>query len=98
MVRDGFHHTASGYIFIKVLIQRAFVRGDILYGDVFQVAVDCCIQNGNLLFYRDWAVAVLLQDFHNALALCQTRFGVGIQVGAKLGKALQLAVLGVNQF
>ena len=51
-----------------------------------------------LLFYRDWAVAVLLQDFHNALALCQTRFGVGIQVGAKLGKALQLAVLGVNQF
>ena len=42
-------------------------------------------------------IAVLLEDFNNALALCQTRLGISIQVGAKLGKALQLAVLGVNQ-
>lgn len=39
----------------------------------------------------------LLQDLYNSLTLGQAGFGVGVQVGAELGEALQLAVLAVQQ-
>ena len=43
------------------------------------------------------AGAVLLEHFHDALALCQTGLGVGVQIGTELCKGLQLTVLGVDQ-
>ena len=55
------------------------------------------VQDGNLLFDGDGAVAVLLEHLDDALALGQTRLGVGVQVGAELGEALQLTVLRVDQ-
>ena len=40
---------------------------------------------------------VLLEYLYNAFALGQGGLGIGIQIGAELGKALQLTVLAVNQ-
>jgi len=59
--------------------------------------VDGGVQDGDLLFHRHGCGAVLLEHLHDALALCQTRLGVGVQIRAELRKGLQLAVLGVDQ-
>ena len=39
----------------------------------------------------------LLENLHDALALSQTCLGVSIQIAAELSKALQLAILGIDQ-
>ena len=49
------------------------------------------------IFDGDGAVAVLLEHLDDALTLGQTGLGVGVQVRAELGKALQLTILRVNQ-
>ena len=45
------------------------------------------VQDGNLLFDGDGAVAVLLEHLDDALTLGQTGLGVGVQVRAELGEA-----------
>ena len=59
--------------------------------------MDGRIQDRHLLFHGHGSRAVLLEHFHNALALCQAGLGVRVQIGTELGKGLQLAVLGVDQ-
>ena len=49
------------------------------------------------LFHGHGRGAVLLEHLHDALALCQTRLGISVQIRAELRKGLQLAVLGVDQ-
>ena len=48
------------------------------------------VQDGNLLFDGDGAVAVLLEYFDDALTLGQTGLGVGVQVRAELGAPFTL--------
>ena len=50
-----------------------------------------------MFFHGHGGGAVLLEHFHDALALCQAGLGVGVQIGTELGERLQLAVLGVDQ-
>ena len=59
--------------------------------------MDRCIEDSDLLFNGNGAVAVLLQHLNDALALRQTRLGICVQIGAELGKALQLTILRVDQ-
>jgi len=59
--------------------------------------VDGRVEDGHLLFDRNGSGAVLLEHLNDALALCQTGLGVGVQVGAELREGLQLTVLRINQ-
>ena len=94
---DGLHHARGGDVLVQVLIQAALILCNIGNGHILQVAVNGRVQDGNLLFDGDGAVAVLLEHLDDALTLGQTGLGVGVQVRAELGEALQLTILRVNQ-
>ena len=48
--------------------------------------------------YGNRCILVLFQNFHNTCSLFQTRLCISIQIRTKLCEALQLTVLGINQF
>ena len=81
----------------QVLEQVALEIGDPVDGHLGQQVMDDGIDDADLKRNVDRAVAVLLQHLNDALALRQTRLGVGVEIGAELGEGLQLAVLRVHQ-
>ena len=65
--------------------------------DFFEEALGDSIQDSHLMDDLHRGAVVLLEYLYNAFALGQGGLGIGIQIGAELGKALQLTVLAVNQ-
>ena len=89
---DGVNHGSPGGIVVQKLVQALLVLCHIRDLDVDKIIVDGGVQDGDLIFHRYGRGAVLLEHLHDALALCQTRLGVGVQIRAELRKGLQLAV------
>ena len=80
-----------------VIIQLCLVALDLIDGNLGQEVLGGCIDDADLQLDVNGRIAVLLEDFNDALALGQTGLGIGIQVGAELGEGLQLSVLGIDQ-
>ncbi len=64
-----------------------FKRTDLRDRHILQIAADDGIEDGDLMRHVDRGIAVLLQDFHDALALRQTLLRVAVEVGAELRRS-----------
>ena len=80
---------------VHITIKLLFKRANSLRVDVIQMTVDHSVKDAYLMGHIYRLVVFLLEHFHDAGAQRQTGLGVGVQIGAELGKALQLAVLSV---
>src|SRR5699024_10253109 len=77
--------------------QFALELGNQLNRYIDEVLVNNGKDDNNLLLNRYRAVLRLLEHFDDAFALCQTRLGVGVQIGTELRERLQLTVLRIRQ-
>ena len=80
-----------------MLFQPLLKFGNLVHGNGGQIALGNGIDDADLLGNLFGGVVLLLQHGHDAFAQGKPLLGIGIQVGAELGKALQLPVLRVQQ-
>ena len=71
-----------------VVKQSLLVLGDLVNGDILEVVVDNCVDNDDLVLYRQRRGLGLLQHGNDTFALCETGFRVRVEVGAELRERL----------